>query len=1303
MVSKGVFEAELVKKDNNQKKRNAGIYLWKLIVIIAAIFAIVLSTECFFLIEKTVKEIIGGTAEEYSTSTTVTEPKEELGQEENKDNTNKGENIDNSNNTSNSDDNNTNKTSSDNNTNTADNSNTTNTTTNTVTNIVTNTTNTANTNTISNTIGNTTSTNTVNTNTVDTDKIIEEEPKGEDTLIQEKLVCKKIHEHLKICYLEQYTEEDRENVFAVIQMIDELPDYNTISEKLNSFEEAGDDKGYSEYYLKITEQVKHVYSYYAKLKSEEKDLREYVTNSEKLVSLYSICEISDMAVQTEVNAQYYAWIERVERGDPIPNKGNVPYTGDNLLPDNILAIIDTSAEKNGGQVCLPKNGTGRGNTPVNSLIQSIKNTGPSTGQMTGKISYVNELTKIYTGVKYEMDGHTNIEKFNRFDGRETGYYTLDSIWVLKDGKSADSVVESDWDVYKKSDIDSQGMYFTDYQNDTNPSAIHLKNGAVIRYVCTLDNGSYENETLFYDYDITDGFIYSNSNDAASRTNGITTSTQKSNPNTKYWAYTKESGINSHENYLANSDIYTPGGAKLAFGNSNSSTGTNLGDLIWNQLFNDITYTNRLNMANVNSYDGNASYMIGTYGLTQDLKIVQIEDPEGNVIETRRLINYSHGINAPFLFNNGEAKGKTVYNDLSLRFARNGDTYVLDSVLKNPNDEEKETGAQSTEILSNLSVLEHPTPDNGKTIHKHIWTNNFWPMDHVSSYGGDGHDLIFGNLSKKDFRKFNVESTLPTSDDGEDHNGYFGMQLSLDFYMVSDYEGPLEYYFFGDDDLWVYLDGKLICDLGGVHTAVGEYTNLWDYIQKGDNQKHTLAIYYTERGASGSTCWMHFNLPHPLAGATPDSERGDLTVQKQVVNSDLKQRYYFEITITDENGNILPKRYDYITNSGRKGLIGSKGLTEGSGDGEFYLLPGESITIKGIPKDSEYTIKEVRTAPHNDGETAIPLEHFAISSVGETGTIIAKTEVNAKFTNVYNHTFAKVEKVWDDDNNSAGTRPEQITVKLNAKTIDGIDCSDYITSVLPNTQFEVNLNASNEWKYEWTNLPKYKVNALNAESTSSDEIIYTIDEIQTEELAENYFVLSKIVRDNTTIITNAIYKNIELTKVDTEDETKLLAGAQFKLEKLLNDDDDTDMTIDTNFEPMISKVTEADGKFSFEKLKFGRYLLTEIKTPEGYNTIKKPIVINVRQNVIKLINPTSLLEQITEFETEGKITIDLGKIGNRKGITLTETGGTGTKIFTITGLAILITSLMLINPKQKISISESAKIRRKKRMAKKNRK
>ena len=65
-----------------------------------------------------------------------------------------------------------------------------------------------------------------------------------------------------------------------------------------------------------------------------------------------------------------------------------------------------------------------------------------------------------------------------------------------------------------------------------------------------------------------------------------------------------------------------------------------------------------------------------------------------------------------------------------------------------------------------------------------------------------------------------ESTkLPYSDDGQNHNSFFGMQYAVTFTLTEDYVGPLEYYFFGDDDMWVFLDRQLVCDIGGVHSSV----------------------------------------------------------------------------------------------------------------------------------------------------------------------------------------------------------------------------------------------------------------------------------------------------------------------------------------------------------------------------------------------------------------------------------------------------------------------------------------------------
>lgn len=653
---------------------------------------------------------------------------------------------------------------------------------------------------------------------------------------------------------------------------------------------------------------------------------------------------------------------------------------------NPLTVIDTSGGK------LPQNRQTLTTKEI-YLTPADGNTNKNNGNATQqyRVAESKQLTRMYTDNKFEYIKSPNPSYINKL--MDSPSYTLAQLWVLKEGKSSDSENQADWDVYS----DPGSVHFTNRKDVTGGNVVYIQNGTVIRLVYDTNEKQQNFPANFYDYDISGG-----SNTDGSWRTGIAGINAESN-------YKKSR--NEQRTWRSYCDV-------LAFGNDNCGTGMS------RYKFDGVF----LNKASTSYVPEGASSPIAlpgsveqfgcTFGLADSLK-------DGKIV-------YDEWLVAPNLFNEGTASGKTSYtaeNGSSLTFSRVGDTYTLSAATVGNTG----TGG-SLGTIENLQYFFHPSPapghiwdgeHSGLSWQNKIFTNDFWPLDSATAktdplFGKYGSSVYFQGFTPWTYDGATIgggwkdlTSAFPASDDGNNHNCFFGMQYAVKFTLTADYVGPLEYYFFGDDDMWVFLDDKLVCDIGGVHSSVGEYVNLWDYLQKGTAGTHTLTFFYTERGASGSTCYMNFTLPS-VSGVNIEQKTSDLEVRKQVVGQDESNREFeFNIRFYDQNGKPVLDDYAY-TKYDKDGKEIDSNLVVHTGD-KFTLKDGQYVRIRYLPFGLRYTITEKAV----NGYTVSSTINGVIGQGSEAkGTILNTGQMNTVlFTNTMTYPNAITLQKQDLDGHS----------------------------------------------------------------------------------------------------------------------------------------------------------------------------------------------------------------------------------------------------------------------------------------------
>lgn len=355
----------------------------------------------------------------------------------------------------------------------------------------------------------------------------------------------------------------------------------------------------------------------------------------------------------------------------------------------------------------------------------------------------------------------------------------------------------------------------------------------------------------------------------------------------------------------------------------------------------------------------------------------------------------------YLFNNdsqanGKQDGKAVYNNVKGLFQLKHGYYVYDSYGSNGNYAVYNLTTNSFDVYDKAGVYKDSVSDANR--------GQFFPFDSAD----------------KVFEEKNGQLTPKGITDGTNNtlNHHFGMSMTTEFVQPANGKTAdnkdMIFEFSGDDDVWVYIDGVLVGDLGGIHEKatldinfatgavhVGHVDNANDPEETIDNTtikamfeaasadtsnfsgstfrdstKHTLSFFYLERGAGASNMSLKFNLT-----TLPSSE-----VEKVDQNGEAVQGATFALYQSDANWNAQgePVAQGTTDSEGQLVLLQSDGsvlsFDSQHSEGHDYFVLKEL----GLPSGYRSSLTSSTTA--KSGELHLQYKQAAASGTG--GVVVA---------------------------------------------------------------------------------------------------------------------------------------------------------------------------------------------------------------------------------------------------------------------------------------------------------------------------
>ena len=348
------------------------------------------------------------------------------------------------------------------------------------------------------------------------------------------------------------------------------------------------------------------------------------------------------------------------------------------------------------------------------------------------------------------------------------------------------------------------------------------------------------------------------------------------------------------------------------------------------------------------------------------------------------------------------------------------------------------------IVSKTLTDGYPTMADGKGSLDYLFggksdsaVTNYEPAGGLLTLDGNGYygfdadsqnatyDTVSNKFTLNERQCTNQSNTpcfAPFGSDTE-HNKYsFGMNLGAEFYMPEDGKvnnQDMMFDFTGDDDVWVFIDGVLVLDLGGIHQALDGSINFstgeikydkkqshgdtpagtitqafknagktWDPVAY---KTHYLSFFYLERGDGGSNCKIKFNLPVKPSKA--------IDIEKETLGAiDTNEKFQFQLFVNDSSTPYQGKYsvYDVSTNRVVQSDVsaGDNGVIE-LARSQFARVQSDDFT-----DDTTYKVRELNSSGYTVFANGSPMtqQGSGDSAYAETGPFTVGTTSHVTIVN-----------------------------------------------------------------------------------------------------------------------------------------------------------------------------------------------------------------------------------------------------------------------------------------------------------------